>query len=101
MNEEDRDTIALAQRYLGEYPRPLPKPARPYHPMNEKHLKPQTLLQAAFDYALTVGRLNIAKEIVAANENAQSKPFNSRMEELSDHIYYNLLMPRPFPQLRS
>ena len=97
MNEEDQDIIALAQRCLGEYPRPWPEPARPYNPEREKHLKPQTLLQAAFDYAPPAGRLNIAKEIVAANDNAQSKAFNSRMEELSDHIYYNLLMPRPSP----
>jgi hypothetical protein len=86
MNEEDQDTIALAQRYLADYPTPWPEPVRPYNPKHEKHLKPQTLLQAAFNYAPPAGRLNIAKEIVAANEKAQSTAFNSRMEELSDHI---------------
>jgi hypothetical protein len=67
--------------------------------MKEKYLKPQILLKAAFDYTPIAGRLNITREIIAAKENTQSKPFNSRMEELSDHIYYNLLIPSPFQQL--
>ena len=99
MNEEDRYTILLAQHYLGQYPRPS-EPVRSY-PTDVEYRKPQKLLQAAFKYAPISGRLNIAKTIIDANQNAQSQvqAFNSRMEELSDQIFYNLLLLSPFPQL--
>jgi hypothetical protein len=100
LNDEDQDTIALARRYLGEYPRPWPDKARAYNPKTENHLRPQALLQAAFDYAPTRGRLNIARVIVEAHENPQLKSFNTSMEDLSAQIYSDLLIPSPFSQLR-
>ena len=91
LNEEDQLTIALAESYLRSYPRPTERAHQ--FSTKDNHLNPTILLQAALDYAPTVhGRLNIAKAIVNTDSDTK-KSFNTRMEELSKQIFYNLLVP--------
>jgi len=90
--DKDGWTIATPRQYLDDYPL-LNEPYREFT-AKEQHLNPKILLKAALEYAPSgLGRVNVAKFIVNADEDTSHKLRNARLEELARHVFINLLVP--------
>jgi len=90
LSQEDQDAIMKAYSMLDDYPLPH-EPSVEYDEEN-RHLHPGIMLRTALDCAPTnAGKVNVAK--IIAESDATGKPFNQRLEELSNQILQNLLVP--------